>query len=164
MNQPTLPSIRVSLAEQTLRWQSANGERRQWAVSTAANGAGQQQGSGCTPLGRHYVRARIGEGQPINTVFIARRPSGEIYSEALGRQQPGRDWILTRILWLCGCEPGFNRLGQVDTMRRFIYIHGCPDHFPMGRPLSHGCVRMRNRELLELFDLSPVGTQVEIVK
>lgn len=163
MNQARLPHIRVSLAEQSLLWQSAQGETRQWAISTAANGAGQQQGSGCTPLGRHYVRARIGEGQPINTVFIARRPSGEIYSEALAQQHPHRDWILTRILWLCGREPGFNRLGPVDTMRRFIYIHGCPDRCPMGQPLSHGCVRMRNFDLLELFDLSPVGTQVEIV-
>ena len=119
-------------------------------------------GSGCTPLGRHYIRARIGDGLPEGTVFVGRRPTGEIHSEALAREQPQRDWILSRILWLCGLEPGFNRGGKVDSMRRFIYIHGTPDMEPMGVPRSHGCIRMRNADLLQLFEWLPVGTQVDI--
>lgn len=111
----------------------------------------------------HLVRAKIGAGLPENTVFVRRRPSGEGYTEKLGQQFPERDWILGRILWLSGCEPGFNRLGEVDTMRRYIYIHGTPHEEAIGRPVSHGCVRMRIKDLVELFDQVPVGTPVEIV-
>ncbi|QGU34006.1 L,D-transpeptidase family protein [Thermochromatium tepidum ATCC 43061] len=135
---------------------------RRYPVSTGANGAGEAFGSGCTPRGLHRVRLRIGDGCPIGTVFRARRPTGEIYDESLAALYPGRDWILTRILWLTGCEPGRNRGGQVDTLRRFIYIHGCPDSEPMGVPRSHGCIRMRNPDLIELFDQTPNGTLVEI--
>ena len=135
---------------------------RQYSISSAKNGTGQENGSFCTPLGKHIIRARIGAGQAINTVFIKRRPTGEIYSPELGQQYPKRDWILTRILWLSGCERGFNRLGSVDTMRRYIYIHGSPDSVEMGKPGSIGCIRMRNRDLLELFGLVRAGTQVEI--
>ena len=135
---------------------------KSYRVSTAKKGVGQDQGSFCTPLGKHIVRAKIGEGQPVNTVFIRRRPTGEIYSPALGDRYPDRDWILTRILWLSGCEPGFNRLGTVDTMRRYIYIHGSPDSIDIGRPGSIGCIRMLNTDLLELFDLTDVGTEVKI--
>lgn len=133
-----------------------------YPVSTARNGTGQKNGSLCTPLGRHVVRARIGAGQPENTVFVGRRPTGERYTTALGAQFPQRDWILTRILWLSGCEVGFNRLGDVDTMRRHIYIHGCPDNVPMGVPGSHGCIRMRNADVIDLFDRVAAGTVVEI--
>lgn len=132
------------------------------AVSTAANGPGELEGSGCTPRGWHCIRACIGAGQPENTVFVGRRPTGETYSDALGQAHPARDWILTRILWLSGLEVGRNRLGKVDTMRRYIYIHGCPDSLPMGRPLSHGCIRMHNRDLLALFELVEPGTKVWI--
>ena len=110
------------------------------------------------------MRAKIGAGAPVNTVFVARRPTGEIYSAALAAQFPARDWILTRILWLSGCEPGFNRLGDVDTMRRKIYIHGTPDEVPMGQPGSHGCVRMRNADIVELFERVPLYTSIEIVE
>ena len=119
-------------------------------------------GSFCTPRGQHIVRAKIGAGQPVNTVFVRRRPTGEIWTPELGAQFPGRDWILTRILWLSGCEVGFNRLGKVDTMRRYIYIHGSPDTVTMGTPGSIGCVRMRNQDLLELFDRVAPGTPVAI--
>ena len=136
---------------------------KRYAVSTARKGAGERNGSFCTPRGRHIVRAKIGANAPLNTVFVRRRPTGEIYTPELGAQFPTRDWILTRILWLSGCEPGFNRLGDVDTMRRYIYIHGSPDSVPMGTPGSIGCVRMRNSELVELFDLVPVGTPVNII-
>ena len=135
---------------------------QQYAISSAKNGVGQENGSFCTPLGKHIIRAKIGQGQPTNTVFIRRRPTGEIYSPALGEQFPKRDWILTRILWLSGCEPGFNRQGSVDTMRRYVYIHGSPDSVEMGKPGSIGCIRMRNSDLLALFDIVDAGISVEI--
>jgi lipoprotein-anchoring transpeptidase ErfK/SrfK len=154
--------IEVSLEQQSLRLLDGEQFLRQYAVSTARNGAGERSGSNCTPRGRHIVRAKIGQGAAINTVFVGRRPTGEIYSPALAAQFPGRDWILTRILWLSGCEPGFNRLGNVDTMRRHIYIHGSPDSAAMGTPGSIGCIRMRNADIVELFDLVPARTPVHI--
>lgn len=135
---------------------------KQYLISSAKNGTGQENGSFCTPLGKHIIRAKIGAGQATNTVFIRRRPTGEIYNSELGLRYPKRDWILTRILWLSGCEREFNRLGSVDTMRRYIYIHGSPDSVEMGKPGSIGCIRMRNKDLLELFDLVRIGTPVEI--
>ncbi len=132
------------------------------AVSTAKNGIGSEKNSGCTPLGWHVIRASIGDGQPVNSVFVGRRPTGEIFSQALAEEYPERDWILTRILWLSGLELGKNRLGNVDTMQRYIYIHGCPDSEPMGVPLSHGCIRMRNDSLLTLFDKVKPGLKVNI--
>jgi len=155
--------IEISVARQCLTLLDQRGrELRRYTVSTSRNGCGEQKGSYCTPRGRHIVRARIGAGQPENTVFVRRRPTGEIYTPELGERFPGRDWILTRILWLSGCEPGCNRLGEVDTMRRYIYIHGSPDAVEMGKPGSIGCIRMRNADLLELFDLVPAGTPVDI--
>ena len=154
--------IRVSIDEQRLQLLERGEVVMDVAVATAANGPGEVMHSECTPRGRHRVRARIGDGRPENTVFVGRRPTGEIYSPALKAAHPGRDWMLTRILWLCGEEPGRNRLGQVDSMRRYIYIHGCPDEDPMGVPSSHGCVKMRNPEVIELFDRVPAGTPVII--
>lgn len=155
--------IDISIAAQTLTLLDEAGElRAQYRVSTALNGAGQLNGSCCTPLGLHVVRARIGADAAPGTVFRGRRPTGEIWSPSLAQQHPGRDWILSRILWLSGCQPGYNRLGQVDSMRRYIYIHGTPDDEPMGIPASHGCVRMRNHDIIELFELVPAGTAVHI--
>lgn len=155
--------IEISIPRQTLQLFDGQGECiRRYAVSTAKNGAGERSGSFCTPRGRHVIRARIGAGQPINTVFVRRRPTGELWSPDLAAQFPERDWILTRILWLSGCEPGFNRLGSVDSMRRFIYIHGSPDTAEMGRPGSIGCVRMRNADIVDLFDRVGAGTPVHI--
>ncbi|MDE0308881.1 MAG: L,D-transpeptidase [Acidiferrobacterales bacterium] len=131
-------------------------------VSTARNGAGEQINSWRTPRGWHSIRAMIGKHAPENTVFVRRRPTGEIYSDKLARQNPQRDWILTRILWLSGLEPGFNRLGDRDTMRRFIYIHGCPDSDPVGVEGSSGCIKMRNAQILKLFELVEVGTLVYV--
>ncbi|MCL4798306.1 MAG: L,D-transpeptidase [Burkholderiales bacterium] len=159
-----MPRISVSIPRQTLTLcDDQGGVLREYSVSTATNGAGERRGSQCTPRGRHIVRAKIGAGRPVNTVFVGRRPTGEVYSPELGRLFPERDWILTRILWLSGCEVGFNRLGDVDTMRRYVYIHGSPDSVPMGRPGSIGCVRMRNADILELFDAVSPGTPVDIV-
>ncbi|HMW80796.1 MAG TPA: L,D-transpeptidase [Accumulibacter sp.] len=155
--------IEVSLKQQRLTLYGGAGQVLQtYPVSTAARGAGETRGSYCTPRGRHIVRAKIGAGQPENAVFVARRATGEIYSARLAEQFPERDWILTRILWLSGCEPGRNRLGQVDTMRRYVYIHGCPDSSPLGRPGSRGCIRMRNADLIALFELVPAYTPVLI--
>ena len=154
--------IHISLTRQQLTVCNNGAEVQAYAVSTALNGSGSQTGSEKTPLGWHRVRARIGAGCEPGTVFVARRPTGEVYSAALATAHPERDWILTRILWLCGTEPGSNRFGQVDSMRRYIYIHGCPDSEPMGTPRSHGCIRMRNRDIIELFEQVPAGMPVLI--
>jgi lipoprotein-anchoring transpeptidase ErfK/SrfK len=160
-----MPQIRISLMRQCLElFDDAGALLKAYAVSTARNGAGEQCDSDCTPRGRHIVRAKIGAGLPLNTVFVGRRPTGEVYSSELGERHTGRDWILTRILWLSGCEPGVNRLHEVDTMRRFIYIHGTSDEQHVGTPVSHGCIRMRNRDIAELFDLVAPGAPVDIVE
>ena len=156
-------SITISIPEQSLMLLDGAGQIiKRYAVSTASKGVGEQDGSYCTPRGQHVIRAKIGAGQAINTVFVRRRPTGEIYTPELGAEFPKRDWILTRILWLSGCEPGFNRKGTVDTMRRLIYIHGTPDNVAMGEPGSHGCVRMRNADMLDLFERVEAGTPVTI--
>ena len=158
-----MPRIEVAISSQQLDFIDDGGALiKRYPVSTATRGAGELNGSYCTPRGRHVIRARIGAGQPPNTVFVERRPTGELYTPELAARFPGRDWILTRILWLSGCEPGFNRLGSVDTMRRYIYIHGSPDSVEMGKPGSIGCIRMRNEDIVELFDRVAIGTQVKI--
>ena len=155
--------ININIDLQDLDLLNDNGNViKHYSISSARNGVGELDGSFCTPRGRHIVRAKIGAGQPFNTVFVERRPTGEVYSPELARKAPGRDWILTRILWLSGCERGYNRMGQVDTMRRAIYIHGSPDTADMGKPGSRGCIRMHNRDIVELFDLVPLRTVVEI--
>jgi len=157
--------INIYIATQQLELLDDTGQAlRRYAVSSAANGVGEMSGSFCTPRGKHVIRARIGAGQPVNTVFVSRRPTGEIYTPELGARFPGRDWILTRILWLSGCEAGFNRMGKSDTMRRYIYIHGTPDTVQLGVPGSGGCIRMRDADLIELFDMAPAGTAVEIIE
>lgn len=160
-----MPRIHISINKQLLDLIDDDGQLlKRYPISSARNGVGEQWGSFCTPRGRHIIRAKVGANQPPNTVFVERRPTGETYSAELANRFPKRDWILTRILWLSGKEPGFNRLGQVDTMRRAIYIHGTPDSVEMGKPGSHGCIRMRNADIVELFDLVPVRTPVEIVE
>lgn len=154
--------IRVDLASQMLFLYREDALLAAYPVSTSRQGPGDKMGSGCTPRGQHRIRIKIGAGEPENCVFVGRRPSGEIYTPELARENPQRDWILTRILWLTGLESGRNRGGRNDTLRRFIYIHGCPDSAPMGVPLSQGCIRMRNRDLLELFERVATGTLVEI--
>lgn len=155
-------SIRIDLAEQRLDLLNGREVARSYPVSTSKHGAGELRATFKTPRGRHVIRAKIGAGAPLGAVFRGRRPTGEVYSEELERAQPGRDWILTRILWLSGTEVGKNRLGDVDTMRRYIYIHGAPDSAPLGVPGSIGCVRMGNAAIVELFDLVSIGTVVEI--
>ena len=154
--------IEVIVSAQTLTLYAEERTLMSFPVATASKGVGELNGSEQTPRGWHYVRARIGTDQPVNTVFVGRRPSGEIYTPALKAQAPERDWILTRILWLSGLEPGRNRLGMVDTMQRYIYIHGCPEEEPMGIPSSHGCIKMHNQDVIRLFDTVTVGTRVLI--
>ncbi|HRF62443.1 MAG TPA: L,D-transpeptidase [Candidatus Competibacter sp.] len=154
--------IRISISDQRLTLAVGEQLLAVYPVSTARNGPGERRGSGCTPRGWHRIRLKIGAGLPLDTVFVGRRPTGEIYSPELAARYPERDWILTRILWLTGLEPGRNRGGECDTLRRFIYIHGCPDTAPLGVPLSHGCIRMHNQDLLALFEEVMVGDRVLI--
>jgi L,D-transpeptidase YbiS len=155
--------IEILIPEQTLTVHGdGDAPLLQCRIASARNGVGERIHSECTPRGWHLIRAKIGAGCPENTVFVGRRPTGERYSPALRFRYPERDWILTRILWLSGCEPGRNRLGDVDTMRRYVYIHGAPDEDPMGIPSSHGCIKMRNADVVRLFDLVPAGTRVYI--
>lgn len=155
--------IDISVARQLLRlFDDAGRALREYLISTGKAGVGELSGSFQTPRGRHRIRAKIGSGAAENTIFVGRRPTGELWSPEFAQRHPGRDWVLTRILWLSGCEPGRNRLGCVDTMRRYIYIHGAPETAEMGTPASHGCIRMRNADIVEIFDLVPVYTPVEI--
>jgi L,D-transpeptidase YbiS len=155
--------IEIHSAKQELILRDDKGRAvKTYSVSTSKFGLGEKNGSFCTPRGAHIVRAKIGAGLPLGAVFVRRRPTGEVWTPELDKRYPGRDWILTRILWLSGCEPGRNRLGEVDTMRRYIYIHGTPDTAELGKPGSIGCVRMRNRDVAELFDLVPAYTLVDI--
>jgi lipoprotein-anchoring transpeptidase ErfK/SrfK len=153
----------VSISQQNLTvFNTQNKVLAHYSISTAANGAGYEKNSGCTPLGKHIIRAKIGDGAPVGSVFVGRRPTGEICTPALMAEFSNRDWILTRILWLSGTEVGVNRLGNVDTMQRYIYIHGTPDSNAMGVIGSHGCVRMRNADMVALFDMVDVGVEVDI--
>ena len=152
----------VCIANQQLTVFTGGSKVLSYPVSTAKNGAGELRGSECTPRGWHKIRAKIGAGQPLQAVFVGRRPTGEIYSADLGRRYPQRDWILTRILWLGGLEPGKNRYGNVDSAWRYIYIHGCPDELMTGDPGSHGCIRMNNADMLDLFNRVEAGMKVYI--
>jgi lipoprotein-anchoring transpeptidase ErfK/SrfK len=154
--------IFIHLDCQQLELRDSPRSLRSFPVSTARNGPGETTGSECTPRGRHRIRAKIGAGLPIRSVFVGRRPTGECYTPQLHEQFPDRDWILTRILWLSGLEPGRNRFGAVDTARRYIYIHGSPDDLVTGFPDSHGCIRMKNADILELFERVDCGTLVII--
>ncbi len=156
--------LHVSLGRQMLALRHGGRQVAEWPVSTGKAGAGERNGSGATPRGWHVIRARIGAGAPRGAVFVGRRRTGEIHNAVLAREFPDRDWILSRVLWLSGLEPGRNRLGAVDTMRRYIYIHGGPDTAPTGEPGSHGCVRMRNDDVIELFERVAAGTPVLITE
>lgn len=155
--------IHISLFKQRLYLLKEAKVLAEYPVSTAKNGPGELYGSGCTPRGLHQVNAMIGANADLNTVFVGRHPSGEIYTPSLAARYPQRDWILTRILWLAGLEPGWNLCGDRDTLRRYIYIHGCPAELPLGVPLSHGCIRMANEAIMELFERVKVGDKVLIV-
>ncbi len=152
----------ISIPEQSLELRKQGELLDCYSISTARNGSGEEFGSECTPRGRHIIRAAIGAGCEAGTVFVGRRPTGEVWSEELAKKEPGRDWILSRILWLSGLQPGVNRLADVDTMRRYIYIHGTPYEDEIGSPVSHGCIRMRNADVIELYEQVNPGTKVTI--
>ena len=152
----------ISIAEQQLRVFQNGDMVKAYPVSTAKKGPGELMGSERTPRGWHRIRAKIGAGQPAYAVFVGRRPTGEIYNIDLADAYPERDWILSRILWLNGLEPGKNRYGRVDSGWRYIYIHGCPDHLLQGKPASHGCIRMKNADIVDLFKQVIVGCRVFI--
>lgn len=154
--------IEIIVLEQVLRLYDDDNLLFSANVSTALNGTGEKEGSECTPRGKHEIAELIGGGCDENTVFVGRQATEEMYSEELAEQEPGRDWILSRIIWLSGCEPGFNKGGNVDSKQRFIYIHGTPDSEPMGVPLSHGCIRMRTHDIVDLFDYLEPGLSVTI--
>ena len=157
-----MQTLVVDVANQAMHHYQAGALVKTYVISTAAKGLGEIKGSEQTPRGRHIIRAKIGANHPINAVFIGRRFSGEIYSPELAKQYPNRDWILSRILWLSGLEVGKNRLKECDTMQRYIYIHGSPDDQIQGMPASHGCIRMRSNDIIELFDRVPANTEVLI--
>jgi lipoprotein-anchoring transpeptidase ErfK/SrfK len=135
---------------------------REYPVSTAKNGLGERNGSYCTPRGRHRIAEKIGAGLPSYAVFKAREPTGEVWSPELDGKKPNCDWILSRILWLEGMEEGKNRGGMVDSHSRYIYIHGTNEEHQIGKPVSHGCIRMKNADVADLFELVEVGTEVRI--
>ena len=161
MKAPKL-TITVSISKQLLSLYDGQKLAKSYRICSAKNGVGEQFGSECTPRGEHIIRAKIGEGVELGSVFSGRRLTGEIFQPEQAERQPNRDWILTRILWLSGLEKGKNRLGEVDTMRRFIYIHGAPDQLVLETPSSHGCIRMLNEDVVELFDQVQVGTKILI--
>jgi len=170
--------IIVSIDKQELYFYQADKLSKTYLIASAKNGTGQVVNSECTPLGKHQIYEKIGSQAALNSVFVARQLTGEIYSDELAEQHPNRDWILTRILWLEGLESGFNRGSldpdsfdklklnteplSCDTRQRFIYIHGCPDSHPMQVPSSHGCIKMRNTDIIELYEWVSIGTQVTI--
>jgi L,D-transpeptidase YbiS len=155
-------SIRINLSRQRLDLLEGGATKMSFSISTAKNGPGEREGSECTPRGAHVVHAKIGAGAPEGAAFEGREPTGETCTPEHFAAEPDRDWILSRILWLAGLESGHNRGGDVDTLGRYIYIHGCPDELPVGRPGSHGCIRMRNADVLKLFDEVDTGTRVDI--
>lgn len=157
-------TLEISIADQKLRLVANGVVEREYAISTAKNGPGEMMDSECTPRGLHRITEKIGSDSPANTVFVARQATGELYHPELRQQHPDRDWILTRILWLSGMEPGINQGGNVDSHDRYIYIHGSPDDVAMGAPGSRGCVRMRNDDVIELFDLVDIDTHVRIIE
>ena len=155
--------LKISVKEQKLHVYRDDNERvKSFVISTALKGVGQNKGSFCTPLGQHIVRAKVGDGAPIFSEFVARRLTGKIWRPTISVSDSKEDWILTRILWLSGLEVGFNRLGNQDTMQRFIYIHGTNDLDNLGKPSSHGCIRMDNYDIIDLFDQIKVGDHVLI--
>ncbi|MDO5650605.1 MAG: L,D-transpeptidase [Moraxella sp.] len=159
--------VLIDISQQCLKLFDGGVLLSAYPISSAKNGIGQLINSGCTPLGRHRICQKIGDDLPMNAVLVGRAFTGEIYDESLASQHPQRDWILTRILRLAGVEDGVNK-GEIngvscDSCERYIYIHGTPDSEPMGVPRSHGCIRMRNADVLALYAQVSVGTAVEIV-
>lgn len=155
--------IKIKVDSQSMECYEDGTLLNSYLISTAKNGVGEKLGSECTPRGWHAIYSKIGMDNEINSVFVARKWTGEIYNEELANKFPDRDWILTRILQLEGLEEGFNLGGDLDSLSRYIYIHGTPDTTILGKPGSHGCIRMSNKDIIQLFNWVRVGTKVHIV-
>lgn len=154
--------INISVSNQKLSLFQEGELVSSYKVSTALKGVGQEKNTNKTPLGNHIIRAMIGRNLPIYAVIKARRFTNEIWKKELDDPSITVDWILSRVIWLSGKDLGRNRLGNVDTMQRYIYIHGTNEEHLLGTPSSHGCIRMSNEDVIELFDLVSVGDIVEI--
>jgi lipoprotein-anchoring transpeptidase ErfK/SrfK len=154
--------INISVSSQKLSLFQEGELISSYKVSTALKGVGQEKNTNKTPLGNHIIRAMIGRNLPIYAVIKARRYTNEIWTKELDDPSITVDWILSRVIWLSGKDLGRNRLGNVDTMQRYIYIHGTNEEHLLGTPSSHGCIRMSNEDVIELFDLVSVGDIVEI--
>lgn len=154
--------IQINTAKQELKLIEKESCLFNCLISSAKNGLGELQDSECTPRGWHFIAQKIGAGAAANTVFVARQATGEIYSPALGNRYPDRDWILTRIIRLQGCEVARNQGQHVDSYQRYIYIHGTPDAVKLGQIGSKGCIRMRNQDLINLFNLIEINNLVYI--
>ena len=133
-----------------------------YRISTGKNGLGEQSGSERTPRGWHSIHNIIGLEQALNSVCVAREWTGVLYTSELGTKFPERDWILTRIIQLDGLEPGRNKGGDVDSLQRYIYIHGTAHEDQLGMPASHGCIRMANADITLLADWVEIGARVFI--
>jgi hypothetical protein len=156
---PTKYVLAVNIARQKVSLFEDGGLVRTMPASTSRFGIGEIEGSNCTPLGLHCIAEKVGEGEPVGTVFKERKVVGNTSEPAFAK-----GGITTRILWLQGLEPGFNEGGNVDTHERTIYIHGTWDQASLGKPASHGCIHLADGDLIQMFDLLPSGTLVWIAK
>ncbi|MCK5823879.1 MAG: L,D-transpeptidase [Ichthyobacteriaceae bacterium] len=135
-----------------------------YKVSTATNGIGNKSGSNKTPLGKHSVISRVGEGKPIGATFVGRQFTGKISEIITDSIDVADDLVLSRIMRLQGLEEGVNKGSGIDSYKRYIYIHGTNEEGLIGKPASHGCIRMFNNDVIDLFNKTEIGTQVNIVK
>jgi lipoprotein-anchoring transpeptidase ErfK/SrfK len=156
--------IRISATDSKLYLMSDQKITKSYPISIAKNGLGNLLNSNKTPLGLHEIKKKIGKGVPQNGILKARIPTGKLAKIIKEPIATNTDLVTSRILWLSGLEPGVNKGGNVDSYNRFIYIHGTPEEGLIGQPASHGCIRMYNKDVIELFDLVPVGTKVLIEK
>lgn len=160
---PGAPWIEVGVRNQQLALYDERGVPvRQYVISTASKGVGERVNSYQTPRGWHKVCERIGDGIEIDTIIYRRQVTPWKYTPQLHAEYPNKDWILTRILWLCGQEPGLNQGGEVDSYDRAIYLHGAGEHVAFGTPTSRGCVRMRGDDIIDLYDITANGIDVFI--
>lgn len=135
-----------------------------YRISSAKNGIGNSAGSGKTPLGVHRIAEKIGAGAKPNTIFLGRKDSGKTATILKDPIDSEDDYVTSRILWLEGLEPGINKGKGIDSKQRYIYIHGTPEEGLIGTPASHGCIRLYNKDVIELFDVVSAGTLVVIAE
>ena len=162
LKQQNQPYAVVAIEAQRLYLMQDGRLLKAYPVSTSAFGPGAQEGSNQTPLGLHQIKQKIGENEPEGMIFKARKPTGRMANIIAEPRDVPEDDVTTRIMWLDGMEPGVNQGGKVDSYKRYIYIHGTPEEGLIGRPASHGCVRMLNADVVDVFNKLPEGTLVYI--